>query len=212
MTKGLLLTLSLSTAFLCAQTAPQTAQPDQTATDETSISGALHALGSAFKKSAQKVAASTKKATQRATATLAKVAKSSAHATKDALAQTGLAARATAEKVFAPIKLKRRFDALKARAERGDTTAQMATSEMYAKGWGTVQDFAQAIHWLTVAADAGNSQAQYLLGRAYQTGSIVAADSATAGVWLEKAAQQGHRGAQKMLRLTHATVTTLHPL
>ena len=201
MKKSLLLMLSLvAMSPLSAEENTPTPQQIELSTETNSVTTAFRALGSALKKKAGKLAQSAKDTAQKAATQIKKTAKNAARITKDAVEHTGSTARATAEKIFAPIKLKKRFDAMKLKAEAGDTLAQIAISEMYAHGWGTSQDFECAIQWLTIAANQEAARAQYLLGRAYQTGSIVAKDIVCARTWLEKAAKNGHKGAEKALK------------
>ena len=66
--------------------------------------------------------------------------------------------------------------------------AQSKLGEMYAKGQGVPQDYAQAALWYRKAADQGDTDAQSKLGEMYAKGQGVPQDYAQAHMWLNLAA------------------------
>ena len=88
---------------------------------------------------------------------------------------------------------------LRARAEKGDVSAQYSLAVMYATGKGVATDLIEAVNWLRKAADQGNASAQYNLGVMYANGEGVTKDSAEAVNWYRRAAEQGHARAQANL-------------
>ncbi len=93
---------------------------------------------------------------------------------------------------------------LLARAERGDSQAQMAAHELYVNGDGVPADEGRAIFWLTRAADGGNADAQHLLGWKFMIGKTDdGVDFDKSIHYLKKAAQQGHPKAMMRLGEIH---------
>ncbi|MDS4057067.1 MAG: tetratricopeptide repeat protein [Candidatus Contendobacter sp.] len=62
------------------------------------------------------------------------------------------------------------------KAEQGDAAAQFRLGQMYAKGEGVKQDYAQARQWYQKAADQGHADAQFNLGTMYANGQGVKQD------------------------------------
>ena len=62
------------------------------------------------------------------------------------------------------------IDALRARAEQGDASAQFNLGSRYDNGLGVPQDDAEAVRWYRLAADQGQVDAQVSLGVMYETG------------------------------------------
>jgi TPR repeat protein len=86
---------------------------------------------------------------------------------------------------------------LKAKAAKGDRTAQFTLGINYANGSeGLARDSVEAVKWYRMAADQGHVTAQYYLGRRYASGSGVAKDIVQAVAWYRKAADQGYAEAQ----------------
>lgn len=93
---------------------------------------------------------------------------------------------------------------LLARAERGDSQAQMAAHELYVNGADVPVDESRAIFWLTRAADGGSADAQHLLGRKFMIGKTDDGVDFNKSIhYLKKAAQQGHPKAMMWLREIH---------
>ena len=64
---------------------------------------------------------------------------------------------------------------------------------MYANGEGVVEDDAEAVRWLRLAADQGHAGAQYNLGVMYADGEGVPEDDAEAAGWLRLGRRSGAR-------------------
>jgi TPR repeat protein len=60
------------------------------------------------------------------------------------------------------------IDALRAKADQGDATAQVSLAQFYYEGDGVPRDHAEAVKWLRKAADQGNVTAQADLARRRQ--------------------------------------------
>lgn len=89
-------------------------------------------------------------------------------------------------------------------AERGDSAAQYAMGEIYARGKGVPKDHDEALMWYRKAAEQGHIRAQYMLGMIYTLGLVGYRDYVAAVEWLHKAADQGHGKAQLMLGKMYA--------
>lgn len=90
--------------------------------------------------------------------------------------------------------------ALLARANAGDTAAQVAVGESYAAGTGVARDYKQAAAWYQKAADKGDVNAELHLAALYRDGGKgFARDMAQAAAWYKKAAEQGDVSAQSTL-------------
>jgi TPR repeat protein len=89
-------------------------------------------------------------------------------------------------------------------AERGDSAAQYALGEIYARGEGLPKNHDQALKWYRKAAEQDHDQAQYMLGMIYTLGLLGRRDYVEAVKWLSKAADQGHGKAQLMLGKMYA--------
>jgi hypothetical protein len=88
------------------------------------------------------------------------------------------------------------LDALKARADKGDTDAQISLASRYVEGAGVPRDPVKAVKWLRKAADRGAARAQCLLGLCYANGDGVKMDKSIGALWLRRAADQGLPEAQ----------------
>ncbi len=99
---------------------------------------------------------------------------------------------------------RKQFAATKAKAEKGDTEAQIGLASLYSRGIGVARDPAKAAKWLRRAADQGAARAQCLLGLCYANGDGVKMDKHEAARWLQQAADQGLGEAQFDLGLCYA--------
>src|SRR5882724_3959916 len=72
------------------------------------------------------------------------------------------------------------FHEVRARAARGDATAQNQLGVMSHKGRGVPQDPPEAVKWCPKAADYGLAKAQYNLGLLYNVGRGVPQDDVEA--------------------------------
>jgi hypothetical protein len=100
---------------------------------------------------------------------------------------------------------RREFEAVKARAEKGDGEAQISLAAHYANGTGVARDPAKSVKWLRKAADQGVARAQCLLGLAYANGDGVKLDKTEGARWMRRAAEQGLAEAQFDLGMCYAT-------
>ena len=92
---------------------------------------------------------------------------------------------------------RKQFEAVKARADKGDGEAQLELSSRYATGDGVTKDGAKAMKWLRKAAEQGVARAQCLLGLSYASGDgVKKPDKVEAVRWLRRAADQGLAEAQ----------------
>lgn len=106
--------------------------------------------------------------------------------------------------------------ALQAQASQGDTEAQNRLGELYAKGRGVPQDYAQARAWYEKAAAQGHPMAQNNLAELYFAGLGGPPDYVRAYMWVSLAAthMQGEEKKQAeenredvAQRMTSAQVT-----
>lgn len=82
------------------------------------------------------------------------------------------------------------------KAQRGDSTSQVALAEMLLTGRGVARDERAAAHWNAEAAKQGEPVAQFRLARALVNGEGVSQDPAQAEALMRKAAEQGVPDAQ----------------
>lgn len=88
------------------------------------------------------------------------------------------------------------LNALRARAEHGDTEAQNALGVALTAGDEIPRDFGAALQWFRRAADKGSSAASFNLGLAHELGRGVTPDVHAAFRHYLKAAEQGYPPAQ----------------
>lgn len=84
-------------------------------------------------------------------------------------------------------------------AKQGDANAQYSLGNMYRKGQGVRQDYAESVRWFREAAAQGDAKAQSGLAHMYDTGKGVSQDHAEALRWGRKAADGGDAKAQSHL-------------
>lgn len=82
-----------------------------------------------------------------------------------------------------------------ARAQQGDSAAQLSVAMIYRDGNGVDKDYPQAMHWAHLAADQGNKQAMDFLGFAYLTGRGAKRNPAIAFGYFQAAADTSARAA-----------------
>jgi TPR repeat protein len=100
---------------------------------------------------------------------------------------------------------RKQFEAIKARADKGDAEAQLGVASHYANGTGVARDPAKATKYIRKAAEQGLARAQCLLGLSYASGDgVKKIDKAEAARWLHRAADQGLAEAQFNLGLCYA--------
>jgi hypothetical protein len=84
--------------------------------------------------------------------------------------------------------LNNEFLTVKAKAEKGDATAQFNLGLMYMNDLGVEKDYAEAVKWYRKSAEQGNANAQNILGIMYEKGNGVEKDYVEALKWYNKAA------------------------
>jgi TPR repeat protein len=99
---------------------------------------------------------------------------------------------------------RKEFEALKARADKGDGEAQLSVAARYANGDGVAPDSAKSAKYLRKAAEQGVARAECLLALRYSNGDGVKLDKAEAARWLHRAAVQGLPEAQYDLGMCYA--------
>ena len=100
---------------------------------------------------------------------------------------------------------------LQARAELGETDAQVALGFRYRRGEGFLPDDTEAARWFRAAADQGDATAQFNLGFHYREGRGVPQDDANAIRWYRRAAEQGDADAQNNLAGMYARGNGVRP-
>jgi TPR repeat protein len=99
---------------------------------------------------------------------------------------------------------RKEFEAVKARADKGDAEAQLNVAFHYANGQGVARDPVKAAKYVRKAAEQGLASAQCRLGLLYSNGDGVKPDKAEAARWLHRAAAQGLAEAQFDLGICYA--------
>jgi TPR repeat protein len=87
-------------------------------------------------------------------------------------------------------------DDCRVKAEQGFSKAQFNLGVMYYDGHGVVQDYKEAVKWLTKSAEQGDFDAQSNLGVLYEKGQGVPQDYKEAVKWYRKSSEQGNSSAQ----------------
>jgi hypothetical protein len=96
------------------------------------------------------------------------------------------------------------FDALRRKAEAGDSKSQFDLAEAYSEGKGVAKDSAKGMDWLKKSAVQGYAGAQVVLGYMYQKGINTEKDPSEAAKWYRKAAKQSNKD------LKHAQTAQTH--
>lgn len=91
------------------------------------------------------------------------------------------------------------ISSLRARAEKGDVSAQASLGKAYSTGNGVPQNDELAVSWYRKAADQDNAEAEDGLGTMYLLGLGVTKDKTEAARWYHRAAKLGN--AQAMFNL-----------
>ena len=81
--------------------------------------------------------------------------------------------------------------ALQARAESGNSDAQVRLGVAYAAGDGVQTDDIQAVKWFRKAAEQGNAAGEYSLAEMYLMGRGVSRDLSEAAEWMRRSAEDG---------------------
>src|ERR1035438_1985783 len=96
---------------------------------------------------------------------------------------------------FSAASQSRQLESLKdliARAEQGDSQAQVSLGNMYNNGQGVSKDYKEAARWYRLSAEQGYAPAQTILGFMYRDGRGVPQDPKEAVRWYRLAAEQGN--------------------
>ncbi len=93
------------------------------------------------------------------------------------------------------------FQETKAKAEKGESSAQYNLGVMYAHGQGVTKDEAEAVKWYRKAAEQGEAIAQYNLGVMYAHGNGVIKDEVEAYKWWLISGAQGIESAKKNISI-----------
>jgi TPR repeat protein len=96
------------------------------------------------------------------------------------------------------------FDALRRKAEAGDSKSQFDLAEAYSEGKGIAKDSTKGMEWLKRSALQGYAGAQVVLGYMYQKGINTEKDPSEAAKWYRKAAKQSDKD------LKHAQTAQTH--
>ena len=102
---------------------------------------------------------------------------------------------------------KKLFEAIKAKAEKGNAAAQYNLGIMYRTGRGVLKDDKEAVKWYRKAAEQGDAIAQLNLGGMYYNGKGVLEDYATAYAWFNIAAANGGVNAKEIKSLLAKEMT-----
>jgi TPR repeat protein len=94
--------------------------------------------------------------------------------------------------------------ALKARAEKGDTKAQVRLGVAYATGDGVTANETEAVQWFRKAAEKGDAAGEYSLGEMYLTGRGVRTNLPEGVKWMRRAAEHGDPRGQSNLAVLYA--------
>jgi hypothetical protein len=88
------------------------------------------------------------------------------------------------------------LEGVRERAERGDPTAELKLGAAYAAGQDNVQNYTEAVKWLTRSADQGNVTAAASLGAFYWAGRGVTPGYVDAYAWSAIAEAQGDEASR----------------
>ena len=77
------------------------------------------------------------------------------------------------------------------RCGQGVALAQNNLGNMFRKGHGVPENYAEAVKWYRLAADQGHAEAQVNLGLMYAKGQGVPQDYVSAHMWFNLSAAQG---------------------
>jgi TPR repeat protein len=87
---------------------------------------------------------------------------------------------------------------------KADPQANFCLGVMYYTGQGVVQNYAEAIKWLALAAEKGNIEAAHDLGVIYQDGNNAVPQNIDEAIkWYRKAADEGYANSQLNLGIIY---------
>ena len=93
-------------------------------------------------------------------------------------------------------------------ATQGDADAQVNLGNMYGKGEGVAQDYAEAMRWYKLAAAQGDLDAQFNIGQMYDKGDGVAQNFVLAHMWSNLSAINGDTDSVKLRDAVAAKMTS----
>ena len=96
---------------------------------------------------------------------------------------------------------------LRAKAEKGDATAEWNLGIMYACGQSVPKNEAEALKWYRKSAEHGNPDAQRVLGATYANGQGVPKNEAEGYKWLLLAGAQGNGMAKNEIAILEPNLT-----
>ncbi len=96
------------------------------------------------------------------------------------------------------------FEAIKAKAEKGDTSAAGLLGRYYFAGVGVDKNEIEAVKWFRKAAEQGDAHAQYALGHLLLDGIGVQQNTVEATRWFQSGAKQGDAQSEFALGLCYA--------
>lgn len=96
------------------------------------------------------------------------------------------------------------FQELKPLAENNNARAQVYIGMMYSDGFGTPQNYSEAVKWFRRSAEQGNAEGQYHLGNMYSLGWGVPENDTEAVRWFRLGAHQENPIAQFNLGIMYA--------
>jgi len=99
--------------------------------------------------------------------------------------------------------MKKRWNGSGARAEQGNTGAEVSLGLCLQRGLGAYSNQKEAVQWFRCAAESGDAAAQVSLAAALQSGRGVVKNEAEAADWFRKAAAQGQAEAEFSLGKCH---------
>ncbi len=97
-----------------------------------------------------------------------------------------------------PKGLRQSFEKTQAKAYLGNLHAQYRLGMKYSMGFGTPQDFVEAVRWFRKAAERGHDFAQLMLAGAYFEGEGVPQDFVLVHMWSNLAAASGNALGAKL--------------
>ena len=97
-----------------------------------------------------------------------------------------------------PKRLRQSFEKTQAKAYLGNLDAQYSLGMKYSMGFGTPQDFVEAVRWFRKAAERGHDSAQLALAGAYFEGEGVPQDFVLVHMWSNLAAASGNALGAKL--------------
>jgi hypothetical protein len=99
------------------------------------------------------------------------------------------------------------LEEVRQRAERGDANAQLELGAAYASGKDDVQNYPEAVKWLTRSAEQGNVTAATSLGAFYWAGRGVTEDYVDAYMWSAIAETEGDEASSYRITILQSRMS-----